>query len=213
MNSVEKLVASLVVLLSILGIAFTLAFLITGGGNDGFARYPVATYLHVLPGLLYLALAPLQFSIRLRKSNPAYHRRAGRVLAVIAIVLGTAALFIGIVIPFSGLPEQVIISIFSTFFVISTVMGVRCARLKRFTEHREWMLRAFAIGLSIVTMRLIFIPILIVIGSPSNDQIVFYSIFSFTISFVFHSVIAELWIRYTKPETLVPGYRSTIAQS
>ena len=46
-------------LLSVLGIIFTIRFLFTGGANEGFAEYPTVTQLHVLPGLIYLALAPL----------------------------------------------------------------------------------------------------------------------------------------------------------
>ena len=61
------------------------------------------------------------------------------------------------------------------------------------------MMRAFAIGLSIVTMRLIFIPILIAIGGPTREEAEFYSIVAFTIAFVVHAVVAEFWIRYTRP--------------
>ncbi len=39
--------------------------------DDVFARYPVLTLIHILPGLLFMVLGPLQFSAALR-------RRAGR---------------------------------------------------------------------------------------------------------------------------------------
>lgn len=200
MNTAEKILTTLVGLLAVLGVIFSLIFLFTGGGNDGFAEYPVITQLHVLPGLVYLALAPLQFSSSLRRRYPSYHRRAGRVLATLAIVLGLAALFIGIVIPFSGLPEQLVIAFFGTFFLIATVNGFQCARARKFAEHREWMLRAFAIGLSIVTMRLIFLPMLITAGEPTVEQIQTYSIIAFSISFALHSAFAEFWIRFTRPK-------------
>lgn len=201
MNTAEKIMSTGVGVLCILGIIFSLVFLITGGGNDGFAQYPVMTHLHVLPGLLYLALAPLQFLSTLRRRNPSYHRRMGRALVAMAVALGIAALFIGIVIPFSGLPEQVVISIFGTFFLIATVKGFQCARARQFAEHREWMLRAFAIGLSIVTMRLIFLPMLMMAEEPTVDQIKTYSIVAFSISFALHSLVAELWIRNSRPKT------------
>lgn len=207
MNIAEKCMATVVGLLAVLGIVFTLIFLATGGGNDGFAEYPVMTHLHVLPGLLYLALAPLQFVSAVRSRYPTYHRRVGRLLAVMAIITGTAALFIGIVIPFSGLPEQLVISVFATFFLVATVRGVRYARAKKFADHREWMLRAFAIGLSIVTMRLIFLPMLIMAEAPTEEQIQTYSIIAFSITFAMHSLIAEIWIRSKRARTsnYIPG--------
>lgn len=206
MNIAEKCMASMVGLLAVLGIVFTIIFLATGGGNDGFAEYPVMTQLHVVPGLLYLALGPLQFVSAVRSHYPTYHRRVGRLLAVMAVITGTAALFIGIVIPFSGLPEQLVISVFGTFFLIATVRGVLYARAKKFADHREWMLRAFAIGLSIVTMRLIFLPMLIMAEAPTEDQIKSYSIIAFSISFTIHSLVAEIWIRGKKARTTyTPG--------
>ena len=213
MTKASMLVSSLTGILCVLGIAFSLRFIFAGGGNDAFADYPTITRLHVIPGILYLALAPLQFLSSIRKRSPTYHRWAGRLLAAIGLVLGAAALFLGLVIPFSGLAEQVVIAFFGTFFLLSIVKGVESARARQFAAHREWMLRAFAIGLSIVTMRLIFIPILVGIGTPSHEQIVFYSIFSFTISFIAHSVFAELWIRYTRRGTNTPHTSPEAARS
>ncbi len=184
--------------LSIAGVVFTITFLINGGANEGFAEYPTVTFLHVVPGLVYLALAPLQFLSAVRTKSPAFHRWSGRVLAAIGLILGAAGLFISLVFPYSGLPEQIIVSGFAVFFLVSIVNGYRSARAKQFAEHREWMMRAFAIGLSIVTMRLIFIPMLIATGGPTREEAEFFSIVAFTIAFVLHSLIAEAWIRYTR---------------
>jgi len=128
---------------------------------------------------------------------------------VIAIILGMARLFLGAVIPSSGLPEQVVTGAFGIFFLISIVKGYRYARTKDFSRHRGWMIRAFAIGFSIVTMRLIFIPILIAIGNPIEADAVRYSIVSFMIAFVLHSTVAELWIRYTRPKRVVLDSHAT----
>ena len=184
--------------ISVLGIAFTIRFLFAGGENEGFEQYPNVTLAHVVPGLVYLALAPLQFLQTIRNKYPGYHRWSGRILATIGLILGGAALFIGIIIPYSGLPEQIVISGFGLFFLVSIVKGFLNARNRNFKEHREWMLRAYAIGLSIVTMRLIFIPILLLIGDPTREEAELYSIISFTTSFFLHWGFAEYWIRHTR---------------
>lgn len=198
MSKAEKTLSTIVGLLCLMGVAFSVFFITGDGGNEGLAEYPTITRLHVIPGLVYLALAPLQFLSPIRNRYPAYHRWSGRLLAMLGLILGGAALFIGLVVPFSGLPEQIVVAVFGTLFLISIIKGFQYARYREFAAHREWMLRAFAIGLSIVTMRLIFIPILISLDSPSLDEIAYYSIVSFSISFVLHSLFAELWIRVTR---------------
>ena len=185
--------------LSVAGVLFTIRFMFTGGENEGFSEYPTITNLHVLPGLIYLALAPVQFLSSVREKYPRYHRLIGRLLAVIGVVLGSTAMFISLVFPYSGLAEQIIVTGFGVFFVVSIAKGVQCARARQFARHREWMMRAFSIGLSIVTMRLIFIPMLIATGGPTRDDAELFSIVSFAIAFLIHAIGAELWIRYTRP--------------
>ncbi len=61
------------------------------------------------------------------------------------------------------------------------------------------MIRAFAIGLSIATMRLIFVPALVIIvATPTDAQIAALSTSSFAAAFVLHASVAELWIRATR---------------
>ena len=194
----ETVLSFVVGFLALAGIGGSIFFMFSGGANEGFAEYPTITNLHVIPGAIYLALAPLQFSKKVRNKSRTYHRWAGRLLAAIALAAGAGALFLGVIIPYSGLPEQIVTGFFGCFFLFSTVQGFVCARAKKFDAHREWMMRAFAIGLSIATMRLIFVPILIIIGEPSRADAEFYSIVSFTIAFILHSGFAEYWIHRTR---------------
>src|SRR5215470_17974172 len=60
--------------------------------DDMFARYPVLTLVHILPGLLFIALAPLQFSPTFRKRRLQWHRRSGRILFLCGAVIGVSAL-------------------------------------------------------------------------------------------------------------------------
>ena len=209
MTKMAMTLTVIVAALSLLGVVFTIAFLINGGANEGFAEYPTATNLHVIPGLIYLALAPLQFLSSVRKRFPTYHRRAGQLLSSIGLVLGTAGLFIALIFPYSGFAEQIIVGGFALFFLLSIIRGFQYARARDFARHREWMMRAFAIGLSIVTMRLIFIPVLVAVGNPTREQAELYSIVSFTIAFFLHSLVAELWIRHTRPSQGVSGVTVT----
>ncbi len=61
------------------------------------------------------------------------------------------------------------------------------------------MIRAFAIASAIVTQRFIMIPTLMALGT--EDAVIRWtSMLSFTIAFVVHSVIAEIWIVVRKSE-------------
>ena len=206
---IESALSILVGFLAIAGIGGSIFFLFTGGNNEGFEEFPTITNLHVIPGVIYLALAPLQFVKQIRNSFKSYHRWIGRVLALIAVVAGSGAMFLGLITPYSGIPEQIVIAIFGSLFLFSTLRGFVCARARKFSEHREWMIRAFAIGLSIATMRLIFVPILILIGEPSREEAEFFSIVSFTIAFALHSGFAEYWIRHTRSATTASATIST----
>jgi len=156
----------LVAFLAITGVGASIFYFLREPTNPQFLDYPNITLLHVIPGGIYLGLAPLQFLGQIRSRWLGYHRLAGRFLASIGLVVGVSAVFLALVIP-SGRWEQVINGFFGTLFVISLVKGVVYIRAGQIDLHREWMIRAFAIGLGTATMRLLFIPALIRVCSES----------------------------------------------
>jgi predicted membrane protein DUF2306 len=104
----------------------------------------------------------------------------------------------GLVIPFSGWIERVYTGLFRTLFILALIQGFVHIRAGRVASHREWMIRAFAIGLSIDTQRLIFIPALLVVTDPTQGQLQTLSAATFLLAFVAHASIAEAWIRFTQ---------------
>jgi len=205
------LMTTVVAILAVVGVGSGIAHFLRGPTNPGFLEYPNLVKTHAALGAVYLALAPFQFLTRVRSRWIGYHRIAGRVLTSIGLVIGLSAIFIGLFIPFSGLPEQIIISIFGVFYVTSLVKGFLCIRSKKIAEHREWMIRAFSIGLSIATMRLVFIPALIFIGADDATARTL-SIVSFSITLPLHAVVAELWIRHTRKRTPVSAIDAAMAK-
>lgn len=199
------LVAAGVGALAVLGVAASVAHFLVEPYNPGFLDHPVITRSHVVLGGVYLALAPWQFVRRIRARALAYHRAAGRFLVTIGLVVGVTALFLGLVVPFSGNPERVVIGIFGGLFLTALLLGFRRVRQGRVAEHREWMLRAFAVGLSIATMRLIFIPSLAIVGDPTDQEVAMLSTGSFALSFLVHALAAELWIRRTRTGPVLPA--------
>src|ERR687898_3257992 len=177
--------------LVIVGVGASVAHYLQEPYNPGFLRYPSVVALHVVLGGVYLALAPFQFVRRIRSRYLSYHRWIGRTLVAIGLVVGGTALFMGLVIPFSGWPERVVIGLFGGLFLVALVRGFVYVRAGQVNLHREWMIRAFSIALSIATMRLIFIPAMIIVSAPTDAQIAALSVMSFTVAFVAHDSVAE----------------------
>ena len=126
--------------------------------EDEFDRRYVAqswlAYLHIGAGVLYLFLAPLQLAYRIRGRHYTFHRRLGRLLAGAGMFSGIFALIFGGLFSFGGLPEASATFVFGGWFVLSLVLAVRAIRRDDIVHHRRWMIRAFAIGIGIGTIRI-----------------------------------------------------------
>jgi uncharacterized membrane protein len=185
-------------ILAILGVASAGLHFASAPFNPAFTRHPWITGTHVVLGGIYLALAPFQFVRRIRDRFLTYHRWAGRVLASMGILVGGSALFLGLVIPLGGNPERVVIGAFGGFFLLALLLGVTRVRQGRIDEHREWMIRAFAVGLSIATMRLLLLPALMIADNASDQQVIWIFVSAFMAAFAAHLVVAELLVRKTR---------------
>ncbi len=203
-NGIRWSLGVVVGLLAFVGIAASATHYLYEAYNPGFLRFPTIVELHVVLGGVYLALAPFQFVGRIRARHPGYHRWAGRVLVSIGLLVGATALFVGIVIPFSGWIERGYTGVFGGVFLVALIKGFVHVRAGSVASHREWMIRAFAIGLSVATQRLIFIPSLLVLADPTQGQLRTLSAAAFLAAFVVHASVAEAWIRLTRKRG-VPG--------
>jgi uncharacterized membrane protein YozB (DUF420 family) len=71
---------------------------------------------------------------------------------------------------------------------------------REIAQHREWMIRAFAIGLAVATIR----PIIGLFFATSRlsglTPDAFFGV-AFWIGFVLHLILAEAWIWGTRPQT------------
>jgi uncharacterized membrane protein len=186
-------------ILALVGVAASATHYLQEPYNPGFLRFPTVVALHVVLGGVYLALAPFQFVKRIRSRHLAYHRRIGRLLIAVGVMVGATALFMGFVIPKGGSPERVVIGLFGTVFLVALVKSFVHVRAGRVSLHREWMIRAFAIGLAIATARLIFYPaLLITTTDPSDRRFGTLLAVALAVAFVFHVSVAELWICVTR---------------
>jgi uncharacterized membrane protein len=60
--------------------------------------------------------------------------------------------------PFHGPAAVYFVSPFAILFTAALIIAFDRVRRGDYARHREWMIRTFAIGTGIATMRLIFVP-------------------------------------------------------
>jgi uncharacterized membrane protein len=167
------------------------------GLDEIFARQAVLTMIHIVPGLLFVTLGPLQFNATLRASHLRWHRVSGRVYLVAAYIIGISALIMSFAMPAIGGPNQATATtFFSIFFLFALSKAFWHVLHREIALHREWMIRAFSIGLAVATIR----PIVGIFFATSRLSGLtpreFFGI-AFWVGFVLHLIVAEAWIRHS----------------
>jgi uncharacterized membrane protein len=164
-----------------------------------FARHPVLTLVHVIPGLLFMVLGPLQFSATIRARHLRWHRWSGRLFVVCALIIGISALVMSFSMQsIGGINQAAATILFGTFFLIALGKAFWHIRRREIALHREWMIRAFAVGLAVATIRPI-VGIFFATGRWSGLTPPQFFGTAFWIGFVLQLMAAEAWIHATQP--------------
>ena len=165
-----------------------------------FASERMLVLTHVLPAMLFMILGPLQFARGLRAHYPQMHRWSGRIFLAASAAVGISGLGLAYGKTIGGMDEKAAIVLFGTFFLISLGRALRHALRREFAQHREWMIRGYAIGLAVATIRPIigFFFAAAVIRGRAPDPHQFFGT-AFWIGFTLQAVAAEIWINYTRP--------------
>jgi hypothetical protein len=109
---------------------------------------------------------------------------------------GVFALIFGGLFSFGGLPEASASVVFSLWLLVSVVLAVRAIRRGDIVRHRRWMIRAFAIGVGVGTVR-IWLGLFEGLGLLDFQSALGPA---FWIGFSLHALVAELWLRaFPKP--------------
>jgi uncharacterized membrane protein len=168
--------------------------------DDLFAHYPILTLVHIVPGLLFMVLGPLQFVPTIRARHLRWHRFSGRMFVISGVVIGLSALAMSFAMPaIGGFNQAAATTLFATFFLIALCKAFWHIRRREIALHREWMIRAFSVGLAVATIR----PIIGMFFATSRFSGLtpheFFGV-AFWIGFVLHLIAAETWIYSTRPQ-------------
>ena len=116
------------------------------------ASYYPLLVTHIFLGSIALLAACLQVWPWLRQSHLAIHRWSGRVYVTAAL---SASVCVMIISPMglNGANQRVANTMLALLWFGTTLAGFRAIRQRRFADHRQWMLRSFALAFSIVAFR------------------------------------------------------------
>ncbi len=171
--------------------------------REGFPFYYPLLVTHILFGSVALLAGCTQVWPWFRHRYPAAHRTIGRVY-VFGGVLPAGIAVLGVApLSSTGFVSQVGNTMLALLWLPITIAGYRMARQRRFAEHREWMIRSFALTTSIVVNRLWLVLLLLVLwpqvdttfGGDQTAMINTAAAASVWLSWVVNLLLAEWWLQ------------------
>jgi uncharacterized membrane protein len=170
--------------------------------DEVFVRHPILTMIHVVPGLLFTVIGPFQFSESIRARHLQWHRWNGRIFIATGFIIGISALLMSFTMQsIGGVNQAAATVLFGSFFLFALSKAFGHIRRREVALHRQWMIRAFAIGLAVASIR----PIVGIFFATSRFSGLTPAQFfgtAFWIGFVLHLIAAEAWIHATLPQTI-----------
>lgn len=178
--------------------------------NARFLAVPVPIVIHIVAATLYSFLGALQFSPGFRRHNRAWHRIVGRVLLPCALAVAMTGLWMTLSYPWpasDGVAVFLERLIFGTAMLISVALGIEAIRRRKFGEHGDWMIRAYAIGMGAGTQVLTHLPwfILVDLKPGLTPRAIMMGL-----GWVINVVFAEWVIRYGNSSRVDRGRRDGV---
>lgn len=134
-----------------------------------YVQHPWLAASHILPGIAFMLIGPLQFIPSIRLHWPKMHRISGRIFIVCGVLAAVTALGVEFVFPLrGGHVKRAAIVVFSCALIVSLALALRHAVQRRIDAHRAWVIRGYAIGLALSTTRLYFLPTYFIFGNPGT---------------------------------------------
>ena len=105
---------------------------------------------HTLSGVIALLAGPMQFSSRLRQRHLKFHRVLGRIYIVCVFVGALTGIALA-----SGRPGLPGTSMQAAAWIVCTTAAFITARNRQIVQHRQWMIRSYAVTFTFVSSRVL----------------------------------------------------------
>ena len=157
----------------------------------GIRHWELAFWIHVFSSMPALLAGFTQFAPRLLAKYPKVHRLMGRLYVfTVCFVTGPASLVMAFYAN-GGITSRIAFVILAALWLFTTATGWRKAVQRDWREHREWMIRSYALTLSAITLRVWKYLIVLAFEPPPMDV---YRLVAW-LGFVPNVLFVEWWIR------------------
>ena len=162
-------------------------------------EHSVATILHLIPALAIMLLGPLQFIRQIRNKYIKIHRMSGYIFITCGLIGAFSGIVLGVFNPFMGVAgqgfnESMATVFFSGYTLFCLYMAFDRIRKRMIPQHREWMIRSWALMLAVTTER----TILVILQSTTSIDIAVLFGTTFWMAGVINISASEIWINLTR---------------
>ncbi|MDA1906336.1 DUF2306 domain-containing protein [Bacillus cereus] len=148
-------------------------------------------FTHITTSIVALVIGPFTLSTKFRERNINRHRIAGRIYMVGILLGGVSGLYLSFYAT-GGLVAKLGFGLLSVFWLTSAYQALHRVKNKKINDHRNWMIRNYALTFATVTLR-IWLPLFIVLFGIEHFELS-YAIIAW-LAWVPNLIVAELFIR------------------
>ena len=167
--------------------------------DETFVRNRSFTLLHIIAGSIFLLVAPLQFSPFIRKHYISLHRWSGRITLLIATTAGLSGLVLAIPFGFTGIVGTSAVTVFGIFFLTALFIAFIAIRRNDIQRHREWMIRAFCIGIGISVVRIVGGIMILITKAPTFELLGL----AFWLGWLISVAAGEIYLNHTRARVAI----------
>ena len=118
-----------------------------------YTTHPFISAMHLLPGIAFTVLGPLQLAPAVRRRWPGVHRWSGRVFVLSGLLTGISAISMAVIFPVLVSRVSTVANIVTgVAMIVALVVAFRAILHRDIQRHRIWMVWAYAIGLTVATI-------------------------------------------------------------
>lgn len=171
------IIAGLILLCLVPAIAGTYRLITLGFGgeirpeNERFFHSPAPAVFHIVSSLVFGLLGAFQFSPGFRRKHLEWHRASGQFLVFFGLVSALSGLWLTLFYPHVPTDGDYLYSIriaVGIAMTICVILGFTSIRKRQISNHSDWMIRAYAIGMGAGTQVLTHLPWFILVGEPTG---------------------------------------------